>query len=477
MSTFTARFFFIGCCGLVAGNASAQQYTVTDLSATPTEETIATAINSSGEVSGSWRVSEGNPWHPFVWAHGVRRDLGLLPGYSTCEAAAINDLGHVVGSCYNASANVSKGFVWSSSAGMTPLQIEFAIGINNHGDIVGSTGADGIHAWVIRDGVYTDLGNGIARGINDNGQIVGAAFDLARAVIWDDAGVHDLGTVSGGSSSFGIAISPGGWAVGNSDQGASTTVAAVFTPFGVGNLGTLGGSGAQPNAIRAGLVVGGSFTSTQAEHAFLYDLNGPGVMVDLNDRIQASAGWVLSSATGLNQNGTIVGRALLDGRFRAFMLTLAGTPTTSDNLLLDGGFEGLTPPQLGPPGWVSDDFRQVPAKSETNQPRSGEKNGACWTTDNLDCGMFQDVTAPRTGTYTLTIYANADRPDALVGANVSGETAAFADVHVRGFGNYGDAYVLTFQASEGQTIRVWMYSPAVPGYLVIDDVGLRGPTS
>ena len=43
------------------------------------------------------------------------------------------------------------------------------------------------------------------------------------------------------------------------------------------------------------------------------------------------------------------------------------------------------------------------AKSETNQPRSGEKNGACWATDNLDCGMFQDVTAPVTGTYTLTM--------------------------------------------------------------------------
>jgi hypothetical protein len=34
---------------------------------------------------------------------------------------------------------------------------------------------------------------------------------------------------------------------------------------------------------------------------------------------------------------------------------------------------------------------------------------------------------------------------------------------------------MTFQASAGDTIRVWMYSPATPGYVVIDDVSLTTP--
>jgi hypothetical protein len=273
-----------------------------------------------------------------------------------------------------------------------------------------------------------------------------------------------------------FAISPGGLPAGIAGIDHSS-VAAVFTPDGVSNLGRLGPV-SQANGIRSGFVVGSS-----AGRAFVYDLNGPGVMLDLNTLIPAnSTPWRLTIAVGINAAGAIptYGSDPQTGAVRAILLVPAGSnppPHGTSNLLIDGGFEEYTPPQLGPPGWLSDDFRQVPAKSETNQPRTGEKNGACWTTDNLDCGMFQDLRAPATGTYTLTIYANADRPGALVGANVSDTTAAFANVDVRGFANYGDAYVLTFTAWKGDTIRVWMYSPAVPGYLVIDDATLSGPTS
>ncbi len=31
---------------------------------------------------------------------------------------------------------------------------------------------------------------------------------------------------------------------------------------------------------------------------------------------------------------------------------------------------------------------------------------------------------------------------------------------------------MTFTANQGDTIRVWMYSPATPGYVVIDDASL-----
>ena len=83
------------------------------------------------------------------------------------------------------------------------------------------------------------------------------------------------------------------------------------------------------------------------------------------------------------------------------------------NLLFESDFEGYAPPSLGPPGWVSDDFlRQVPSKSETNQPRSGAQNGACWTTTYLDCGMYQEVIAPATGQYILHMYTTTDRAGA-----------------------------------------------------------------
>ena len=72
----------------------------------------------------------------------------------------------------------------------------------------------------------------------------------------------------------------------------------------------------------------------------------------------------------------------------------------------------------------------------------------------------------------LTFYATADRDGGLVGANVNGTLAISSPVEARGFRNYGAPYAMTFQATAGDTIRVWMYSPAMPGYVVIDDVSL-----
>ena len=142
------------------------------------------------------------------------------------------------------------------------------------------------------------------------------------------------------------------------------------------------------------------------------------------------------------------------------------------NLLTRGDFEAYQPPALGSPGWVSDDeLRQTPAKSETHQPRSGTKNGACWTPAYLDCGVYQDVVAPVSGTYVLRIHATADRAGGLVGANVNGATAASSAVAAAPFGRYS-LYSMTLSASAGDVIRVWMYSPALPGYVVIDDVSL-----
>jgi hypothetical protein len=141
-------------------------------------------------------------------------------------------------------------------------------------------------------------------------------------------------------------------------------------------------------------------------------------------------------------------------------------------LLAKAGFEEYAPPALGAPGWVSDSIRQIAAKSETNQPHSGAQNGACWSTSNLDCGIYQEVIAPESGQYTFSIFANTDKTASLIGVNVNGLTRANGSVTPRGFGQYGAPYTLTFSALRGDTIRVWAYSDQSPGYVVIDDATL-----
>ena len=127
-------------------------------------------------------------------------------------------------------------------------------------------------------------------------------------------------------------------------------------------------------------------------------------------------------------------------------------------------------PTLSP--WQSDDVRQTPAYAESFQPRSGNNNAACWRPMSLDCGLYTDVRAPRTGNYTLTCMP---RLTAKAGWLVQTSTRCWRQppaVAPRGFRNYGDPYVMTFAAQAGDIIRVWMYSPSTPGYVVIDDVSL-----
>jgi phosphatidylserine/phosphatidylglycerophosphate/cardiolipin synthase-like enzyme len=179
---------------------------------------------------------------------------------------------------------------------------------------------------------------------------------------------------------------------------------------------------------------------------------------------------IVSLANATPVNSSMVAASAV----RSFSTSGSGGGSGGQNLLQQPGFEGYNPPALGLPGWVSDSIRKVAAKSETNQPHSGAKNGACWTPTSGDCGIYQEVTAPATGQYTLVFWATADRTGGWVGANVNGQNAAGNAVSARGFGNYAQ-YTMTFQAAAGSTIRVWMYSPSTPGYVVIDDVSLTTP--
>jgi hypothetical protein len=75
----------------------------------------------------------------------------------------------------------------------------------------------------------------------------------------------------------------------------------------------------------------------------------------------------------------------------------------------------------------------------------------------------------------LSRWATDDRTGGFVGADVNGRNVAGNSVSARGFGNYAQ-YVMTSQDSAGDTIRVWMYSPTTPGYVVGDDVSLTHPS-
>jgi probable HAF family extracellular repeat protein len=174
-------------------------------------------INQRGEVAGHSFTSftpdpgTGVPaFDPFVWRNGKMTDLGSLGG-TQGHASAINNHGQVAGDSNLAGDQVQHAFFWHQGKmqDLTPGRgFSFAHGLNDNGEVVGGTSADGVslNGFVWRQGVLTDLESvpgdrcdSFASSINSKSQIVGASFPCAgqkRAAIWDNGGpAIDLNTL------------------------------------------------------------------------------------------------------------------------------------------------------------------------------------------------------------------------------------------------------------------------------------------
>jgi len=163
---------------------SGVDYTVFELDPLPGDtQANAEDINDMGQIvgfsSGTSTRETGVLWTIDEAGEVTVRSLGRLPGGTFSRATGINNLGQVVGFADNA-AGTRSPFIWTEDGGMQDL------------------------------GVPDGLLGGQAHKINDQGQIVGAAyvefaslFDVGRFAIWkvgtDGAvtEIQDLGTLGG----------------------------------------------------------------------------------------------------------------------------------------------------------------------------------------------------------------------------------------------------------------------------------------
>lgn len=112
----------------------------------------AVAINDAGLIAANSTTTNGQQ-HAAVIDGGIMLDLGTLGG-ATSEAFDINEGGYIVGTSLNASGQ-SRGFIWHESFGMLDVNDLFIATDDNL-------------LWVT-----------IIWGINDQGQLVGAASNAA----------------------------------------------------------------------------------------------------------------------------------------------------------------------------------------------------------------------------------------------------------------------------------------------------------
>ena len=330
------------------------QYTVTDLGTLGGTVSQATGINSSGQVMGHAYTSS-NVYHAFLYSGGTMTDLGTLGGERSW-AYDINDSGQVVGvAMYDSSwwhaflYNSSNGTMIDIDAETSGVNNSGAYGINNSGQIVGyaSFSTHASHAFLYSGGSMSDLSSltgttySQCTSINSASQIVGLAHENSSrqyAFLYSGGTLAYLDTGYAYSAALDINASTQivGYASQNSSADKQAFVYNLDNDAAI-NLGTLGGSASEATGINDnGIVVGTAETSSGIEHAFFYS---SGTMTDLNDLIDAT-GWILQKATAINNNGQIVGYGICPaGQQHAFLLT--PIPEPSATILLGVGVIGL----------------------------------------------------------------------------------------------------------------------------------------
>jgi uncharacterized membrane protein len=158
-----------------------------------------TGINNAGDIVGYIEDFQGSGYQrPVVWRETQALALNSLTETTCCnQANAINDRGQVVGRSTIGTSGSVRAVLWNGvvPTALTALSdVDFALGLNNVGQVVGARNAGGgartAVLWDLNAGTGVDLNTFLgqaeleagwvlytARDINDHGVIVGDAFN------------------------------------------------------------------------------------------------------------------------------------------------------------------------------------------------------------------------------------------------------------------------------------------------------------
>ena len=264
-------------------------------------------INESGEVVGTTDEHFAASWTAQSGLHPIAPPSGS----TNAEGIGLNNHGHIIGLGINLKTGQRQGFGYADdkphllSGGQAKPWA-----INDDGVVVGESKLPGKATsapvlWMNKSA--TDLGGccgGTATGINNHSQIIGNVYDESgqyHAFLWSKASgmqrigppkiftsalaINDAGDVLIQSFSEGVLLY---------HQGATQRL----------TLSTKRPS--HPKALNnCGVIVGAFGPFSDADRAFIWDaVEG---FHDLNDLIAPKSGWILMTATAINNQGQIVG--------------------------------------------------------------------------------------------------------------------------------------------------------------------------
>jgi probable HAF family extracellular repeat protein len=264
-------------------------------------------------------------------------DLGVVKDMQTSEVFAINNIGHVAGTGYSGVESCAFHYDYLKKF------MEDSGGVNSRGFGISSTNmvvGDAFfgpameprsHASMFSGGVAKDLGvlkgqvYSRANGANAIGQVVGFSGSTrdsseSRAFVWTyQTGMKDIGTL-GGSYAQANAINEAGFITGTAQTWAMfvTTHAFIYQSSATGgkmrDLGMLGsGLSSYGMAINGYNHVAGYSTlqaNSERFHAFLHDGKR---MIDLGSLGAKGTDTDVSVALGVNKLDQVVGYSYLPG--------------------------------------------------------------------------------------------------------------------------------------------------------------------
>jgi len=247
-----------------------------------------------------------------------------------------------------------------------------AYDINNNGVIVGSSNG---RAYILSNNVFTDIGDGRGRSINESGQITGDTFISGNQAFLYSGGVFQI--LTGASLSNGSRINESGLVVGETSRGGGYVTFKYFggTLTELGSLAGSNGFGSANGVNDFGEIVGWT-QDANAElrvKAFLirtngvmqnlgvikshtysdaYDINNQGqvvgslggsnwtgeagflwqggTMYDINDLVTDRDGWTVKRCNKINNLGWIVADGSKDGVGDRALLLIPDSANTSD---------------------------------------------------------------------------------------------------------------------------------------------------
>jgi len=275
---------------------------------------------------------------PFLWQHGVMTPLPTLGGNNGATGTIFNNRGEVAGWAENTTPD---------PACPAPQALQFKPVIWEKGEVQELP-------------TFPGDPDGVAFGINDNGQVVGSSgscttFSLntftnllpLHALLWQKGTVTDLGNLGGTmNNNIAFAVNNQGQVVGLSDLQGDTTFHAFLWQNGVmTDLGTLPGDVASValGINDRGKVVGVSLDASFNLRPFLRQ---NGVMTDLNALIPADSPLLLLIAEVINSRGEIVGSAIQTstGELHAFLATPSNGRAATESF--SPASQGVTRPMV-----------------------------------------------------------------------------------------------------------------------------------